>query len=241
MSALILSYPKQKAMYNPQKPAILLEGNNQKCIKEFKQSHQLNVVNRLYQQDEQKKNKIKLLQKEKDISLTPKQKSYVNKQSQKLLNNLQLKPFLQRQDDVLQEKKMKEEFQKLLLIAQEEDQLQKNTIIPTRSHSQFIKDSQNWVEYKEQKKLNLLKEINTQNVYSFKPVLNKKSLQIADQKMKKSSLNQVDKVDRLSILIRESLENQKENHSYSPCINTKSRMIVEQNKQQRSKSPWNRK
>ncbi|CAK64319.1 unnamed protein product (macronuclear) [Paramecium tetraurelia] len=240
MSALILSYPKQQAMYNPEKPAILLEGNTQQSNKEVKQSHQLNVVDRLYQQDEKKKTKIKLLQQEKDSSLTPKQKSYVNKQSQKLLNNLQLKPFLQRQEEVWQEKRMKEEFQKLLVV-QEEEQIQKNIIIPTRSLSQFIKDSQNWVQYKEQKKQHLLEERKIQNEHSFKPALNPKSLQIAEEKMKKSGLNQVDQKDRLSMPKRDSIPNQKENYNHSPCINPKSRMIVEKNKQQRSKSPWNRK
>ncbi|CAK90942.1 unnamed protein product (macronuclear) [Paramecium tetraurelia] len=241
MKTLVLQYPKQKTMYNPSKPAVKIDTNDQ-----FLQSHDqnipnyksLNVVDRLYQQEEKKRDKIQRLQEEKERSLTPNKFCFINKKSQQILDTKNLKPFLERQNELIQEKKMKAELQKILA-TQEQEEFESQKMVPSRSHSQFIKDSQDWVQYKEFKKQQLADEIQNQNEQPFRPLINPKSAEIADKRMKKSGLHLIDQADRLAMPIRQSFTFQKENYNFQPCINSKSRQLADKYKYQRSQSPWN--
>ncbi|CAD8052606.1 unnamed protein product [Paramecium sonneborni] len=241
MKTLVLQYPKQKTMYNPSKPAVKIDANNQflqnNDLKILNQKN-VNVVDRLYQQEEKKRNKIEKLKQEQERSLTPTKISFINKKSQQILDTKNLKPFLERQNELVQEKKMRAELQKILA-TQELEEFESNKILPSRSHSQFIKDSQDWVQYKELKKQQLADEIQIKNEQSFRPLINPKSVEIADKKMKKSGLYLVDQADRLAMPIRQSFNFEKENYSFSPCINAKSRQLANKYKFQRSQSPWN--
>ncbi|CAD8136254.1 unnamed protein product [Paramecium pentaurelia] len=241
MKTLVLQYPKQKTMYNPSKPAVKIDTNNQFLqTHDLKASNQksLNVVDRLYQQEEKKRNKIQKLKQEKERSQTPTKISFISKKSQQILENKNLKPFLERQNELVQEKKMRAELQKILA-TQEQEEVESYKVLPSRSHSQFIKDSEDWVQYKEFKKQQLADEIQNQNEQSFRPLINPKSAEIADKKMKKSGLHLIDQADRLAMPIRQSFSFEKENYSFSPCINAKSRQLANKYKYQRSQSPWN--
>ncbi|CAD8048066.1 unnamed protein product [Paramecium sonneborni] len=242
MKTIVLQYPKQKTMYNPSKPAVKIDSNNQFLQpndQKVLNQKSLNVVDRLYQQEEKKRNKIQKLKQDQERSLTPIKVSFISKKSQQILDTKNLKPFLERQNELVQEKKMRAELQKILVTQEQEEEIESNKILPSRSLSQFIKDSQDWVQYKEFKKQQLADEIQNQNEQSFKPLINPKSAEIADKKMKKSGLYLVDQADRLAMPIRQSFTFQKENYSFSPCINAKSRQLANKYKFQRSQSPWN--
>ncbi|KAL4446590.1 hypothetical protein ABPG74_005528 [Tetrahymena malaccensis] len=228
------------------------DDSQEKNQKSSKQIDPLETVNRLLNAEYKKKEKI--LNKQMNVymdELAEMQSGVkINPKSEHILRNKNYQPIHLRTEEVIQQKQ--EKLYKLYQQYQEEKELkepqpsftpnlEKNNQIHKRTFQEFISDMDNWIEKK-----NKNKQVNTYQVISqqmekttFKPKINKKSLQILKEKNKNQE--NLDLAARMEIKSKEyeqkkkQLETQiKQKYSYTPQINQKSKRIASRSQNKRN-------
>ncbi|EAR89334.2 hypothetical protein TTHERM_00372510 (macronuclear) [Tetrahymena thermophila SB210] len=224
----------------------------EKNLKSSKQIDPLDTVNRLLNAEYKKKEKI--LNKQINVymdELAEMQSGVkINPKSEHILRNKNYQPIHLRTEEVIQQKQ--EKLYKLYQQYQEEKELkdpqpsftpnlEKHNQIHKRTFQEFISDMDNWIEKK-----NKNKQVNTYQVISqqmekttFKPKINKKSLQILKEKNKNQE--NLDLAARMEIKSKEYEQNKKQlemqikqKYSYTPQINQKSKRMASRSQNKRN-------